>query len=172
MRFLTTACVIAASTVLLTATAANLQPRGEARAYVGTSFGGQKTAKDSGLAWHYGLRMDYRSPYQVLGDRAPLVNMRFDHHGLQTATLGGVRLLQRDLILNADGSSNVAYSPLDWSLLLVGTASLGLVFAQISNGRNTADPATTTTTTGGGGAMTPIPSTRAVPVPSTAVLPI
>ena len=63
----------------------------ESRAYLGFSFGGQKTAPRD---FHYGLRLDHDARF-VEGETAPLVKFDFTRRGLSDAQVNGLSVLKQ-----------------------------------------------------------------------------
>lgn len=161
MHKLTTAALAAALLgVAYAATAGSGNPDGrmpDASAYVSLGFGGAPQVQ-APLA--YGFQFGDTSQSSVRqqiesrfgGDRewrAPLLRVDFSRGGWRTAKLDGVPMFKQKLGLQQDGGGGgwfSDWSALDWGLLVVGTAGVGVLAAQALGGKNSPENSTATTT--------------------------
>jgi hypothetical protein len=148
-----------AGSAMLASAASRDESQPEARAYMNFNFGGARALPKN---FHYGMRLDYDHRF-VSHPMPPIVQMDFNSYGFSDARVNGLPFIRRVYALNQTevatipvavgagaGTAVAATTVVDWTLLAVGAAGLGVAGYQAAD--NAKSDETTTVASGGSAA--------------------
>lgn len=147
----TLALLTACAGVAFAAAPRNESP--EARAYLSLSYGQSKLPSQ----FFYGLRLDHDSRSELArAGAAPMADLAFDRQGFSAAKLNGLPFTRRvalsqDEEVATEGGLFSSFSGIDWTLVALGAAGIGLAIYEVADGDDTSDAAASSSGSGSGG---------------------